>query len=86
MNLSTTQELQESAINVTEAQLQSLENELLGKILTFKSYFMDEILSLKDQTKTHKINDNVQELSAEKLKTWYYGEKELNILNQRVTF
>ena len=59
MNASTTQELQESAINVTEAQLQSLENELFGKILAFKSYFMDEILSLKDQTKAHKINDNV---------------------------
>ena len=86
MNLSTTQELQESAINVTEAQLQSLENELFGKILTFKSYFMDKILSLKDQTKAHKINDNVQELPAEKLKAWYYGEKELNTLNQRVRF
>ena len=59
MNAITTQELQESAINVTEAQLQSLENELFGKILAFKSYFMDEILSLKDQTKAHKINDNV---------------------------
>ena len=82
MNVSTTQELQESA----EAQLQSLENELFGKILTFNSYFINEILSLKDQTKAHKINDNVKELSAEKLKTWYYGEKELNTLNQRVKF
>ena len=45
MNVSTTQELQESAINVAEAQLQSLENQLFGKILTFKSYFLDEVLT-----------------------------------------
>ena len=62
----TTQEPQESDINVTKVQLQSLENKLLGKILAFKSYFMDEILSLKNQIKAYKINDNGPELSTEK--------------------
>ena len=46
--MSTTQEPQESDINVTKVQLQSLENKSFGKILAFKSYFMDKILSLKD--------------------------------------
>ena len=58
-NIRITQELQESDINVTKAQLQSLENKLFGKILAFKSYFIDEILSLKYEIKTYKINDNV---------------------------
>ena len=48
VNMSTTQEPQESDINVTKVQLQSLENKSFGKILAFKSYFMDKILSLKD--------------------------------------
>ena len=66
VNISTTQDPQEAGINVTKAQLQSLENKLFGKILAFKSYFMDEILSLNDEIKAYKINDNVQELSTEK--------------------
>ena len=66
VNISTTQELQESEINVTKAQLQSLENKLFGKILAFKSYFMDEVPSLKDEIKAYKINENVQELPTEK--------------------
>ena len=66
VNRSTAQEPQESDFNVTKVQLQSLENKLFGKILAFKSYFIDEILSLKDQIKAYKINDNVQELSSEK--------------------
>ena len=64
--MSTTQEPQESDINVTKVQLQSLENKSFGKILAFKSYFMDKILSLKDQIKAYKINDNVLELSTKK--------------------
>ena len=38
VNISTAQEPQQSDINVTKAQLQSLENKLLGKILVFKSF------------------------------------------------
>ena len=64
--MSTTQEPQQSDINVTKVELQSLENKLFGKIWAFKSYFMGEILSLKDQIKAYKINENVQELSTEK--------------------
>ena len=41
VNMSTNQEPQESDINVTKVQLQSLENKLFGKILAFKTYFMD---------------------------------------------
>ena len=67
VNMRTTQEPQESDINVTKVQLQSLENKLLGKILAFKS--LDEILSLKNQIKAYKINDNGQELSTENQKT-----------------
>ena len=59
VNLSTTQDPQESGINVTKVQLQSLENKLFGEILAFKSYFMDKIHSLKDEIKAYKINDNV---------------------------
>ena len=66
VTMSTTQEPQESDINVTKVQLQSLENKSFGKILAFKSYFMDKILSLKDQIKAYKINDNVLELSTKK--------------------
>ena len=66
VNTSSTQEPQESVINVIKVQLQNLENKLFSKILAFKSYFMDEILSLKDQIKAFKINGNVQELSIEK--------------------
>ena len=51
VNMSTTQEPKESDINVTKVQLQNLENKLVCKILQFKSYFMDELLSLKDQIK-----------------------------------
>ena len=78
-NISTTQEAKESDINVTKVQLQNLENKLVGKILAFKSYFMDEILSLKDQIKDYKINDNVQELSIEK-------SKDLILLRERVKY
>ena len=39
VNMNTTQEPQESDINGTKMQLQSLENKLFGKILAFKSYF-----------------------------------------------
>ena len=59
VNMSTTQEPKESNINVTKVQLQNIENKLVGKILAPKSYFMDEILSLNDQIKAYKINDNV---------------------------
>ena len=75
----TTQEPQESDINVTKVQLQSLENKLLGKILAFKSYFMDEILSLKNQIKAYKINDNGPELSTEK-------SEDLILLRERVKY
>ena len=51
VNMSTTQEPKESDINVTKGQLQNLENKLVSKILAFKSYFMDEKLSVKDQIK-----------------------------------
>ena len=51
VNMSTTQDPKEPDINVTKGQLQNLENKLVGKILALKSYFMDEILSLKDQIK-----------------------------------
>ena len=63
VNMSTTQDPKESDINVTKVQLQNLENKLVGKILAFKSYFKDEILSLKDQIKDYKTNDNVQLIS-----------------------
>ena len=66
VNISTTQEPQESDINVTKAQFESLENKLFGKILAFKSYFMDEILGLKDEIKAYIINDNVQLSSLKK--------------------
>ena len=59
VNTSSTQEPQESVINVIKVQLQNLENKLFSKILALKSYFMDEILSLKDQIKAFKINGNV---------------------------
>ena len=51
VNISTTPEPQIFAINVTEVQLQSLENKLFGKILAFKSYFVDEMLTLKAENK-----------------------------------
>ena len=57
--------------------LQNLENKLVGKILALKSYFMDEILSLNDQIKAYKINDNVHELSTEK-------SEDLILLRERV--
>ena len=40
---------------------------------------MNEILSLKDQIKDYKINDNVQELSIEK-------SKDLILLRERVKY
>ena len=58
VNKSITEDPKESDINVIKGQLQNLENKLVGKILVLKSYFMDEILSLKDQIKDYKINDN----------------------------
>ena len=78
-NKSTTVDPKESDINVIKAQLQNLENKLVVKILALKSYFMDEILSLKDQIKDYKINDNVQELSIEK-------SKDLILLRERVKY
>ena len=57
--MSTIQEPNESDINVTKVLLQNLENKLFCKILTFNSYLMDKILSLKHQIKAHKINDYV---------------------------
>ena len=77
--MSTTQEPKESDINVTKAQLQSLENKLGSKILAFKSYLIGEILSLKNQIKVYKINDNVQELSTEKL-------EDLVLLRERLKY
>ena len=41
VNKSTTQDPKQSDINVIKGQLQKLENELVGKILVLKSYFMD---------------------------------------------
>ena len=76
MNISTTQDPRGSGINVTKAQHESLENKLFGKILAVKSYFMDKILSLKDETKADKINDTVQELSTDK-------SEELILLRER---
>ena len=86
VTISTTQERKEFDINVTKAQLQNLQNKLVGKILALKSYFIDEILSLNDQIKTYKINDNAHELSTKKSEDLIYREKELNILNQRRSF
>ena len=37
VNISTTQEPEKSAINITEGQLQCLKNKLLGKLLAYKS-------------------------------------------------
>ena len=79
VNTSSTQEPQESVINVIKVQLQNLENKLFSKILAFKSYFMDEILSLKDQIKAFKIDGNVQELSIEK-------SENLILLRERVKY
>ena len=79
VNKSTTQDPKESDINVIKGQLQNLENKLVGKILALKSYFMDEILSLKDQIKDYKVNDNVQELSIKK-------SKNLILLRERVKY
>ena len=62
VNKSTTQDPKESDINVIKGQLQNLENKLVAKILALKSYFIGEILSLKDQIKDYKINYNLQEL------------------------
>ena len=60
MNISPTPEAHESAINDTKVHLQNLENKLFGKILAFKSYFMDEILSLNDEIKAAcEIDNNV---------------------------
>ena len=76
---STTQEPKESDINVTKGELQNLENKLVRKILAFKSYFMDEIFSLKDQIKDYEINDNVQELPIEK-------SEDLILLREKVKY
>ena len=78
VNMSTTQEPKESDINVTKVQLQNLENKLVGKILSLKSYFMDEILSLNDQIKAYKINDNVHKLTTEK-------SEDLILMRERMT-
>ena len=78
-NISTTQDPQESGINVTKAQLQILQNTLFGKILAFKWCFIGEILSLKDEIKAYNINDNVQELSTEK-------SEELILLRERIRY
>ena len=79
VNMSTPPEPQESDINVNKVLLQNLEINLFGKTLAFKSYFMDEILSLKYQIKAYEINDNVQELSTEK-------SEDLILLRERVKY
>ena len=79
VNMSTPQEPQESDINVNKVLLQNLEIKLFDKTLAFKSYFMDEILSLKYQIKAYEINDNVQELSTEK-------SEDLILLRERVKY
>ena len=79
VNKSTTQDPKESDINVIKGQLQNLKNKLVGKILALKSYFMDELISLKDQIKDYKINDDVQELSIEK-------SEDLILLTERVKY
>ena len=85
-NKSTTEDPKESDINVIKGQLQNLENKLVGKILALKSYFMDEILSLKDQIKGYKINDNVQELSTEKSEDLMLLRERVKYLDRRVSF
>ena len=67
-------------------QLQNLENKLVGKILAFKSYFMNEILSLKDQIKDYKINGNVQELSIEKSEDLIWLRERVKYLESENTF
>ena len=52
VNIRTTLEPQES---VTKVQLQGLENKLFSKIIAFKSYFMDEIFSLKHEIKFYNL-------------------------------
>ena len=79
VNMSTPPEPQESDINVNKVLLQNLEIKLFGKTLAFKSYFMDEILSLKYQIKAYEINDNVQEFSTEK-------SEDLILLRERVKY
>ena len=79
VNITINQDPQESGINVTNAQLQSLENKLFGKILAFKLYFLAEILSLKDETKAYKINDNVQELFTDE-------SEEFILLRERIKY
>ena len=58
VNKSTTQEPQES----DQGAISQFRNKLLSKILAFKSYFMDQILSLEDKMKAYEINDIVQAL------------------------
>ena len=62
VNISTTQEPQEFATTITKVQLQNLGNKLFGKTLAFKPCFMGEILSLNDENKVNKINNNLQML------------------------
>ena len=62
-------------------QLQNLENELLGKILAFKSYFVGKMFSLKDE-----INNNVQKLATENQKERIkYLESEKKFLKYGIT-
>lgn len=71
------QEPQKCNIKVSKVQHQSLENKLFRKILTFKSYFMGEILTLKNEIKAYKTNDDVQELYSEK-------SEDLMLLRERI--
>ena len=59
---------------------------LLGKILVFKSYSMGKILSLNDENKTFKVNDNVQKLQPEKSEDLILLREKINTLNQKNIF
>ena len=71
---------------ISKNLLINLENKLVGKILAFKSYFMNEILSLKDQIKDYKINGNVQELSIEKSEDLIWLRERVKYLESENTF
>ena len=59
---------------------------LLGKILVFKSYSMGKILSLNDENKTFKVNDNVQKLQPEKSEDLILLREKINTLNKKNIF
>lgn len=59
---------------------------LLGKTLVFKSYSMGKILSLNDENKTFKVNDNVQKLQPEKSEDLILLREKINTLNKKNIF